>query len=474
MAATVRYPRGGEVARRKSCSFSVKLRKNKLGEDVLLRFLSNGLIDVGGDDAKLERLRTAASDLAEALTKTPAKAASYALVAFDPQAPASDPVVRDAVEALKNRWATYVNTFSGTPVAVVRAMLLDALAQAAASDDRIGVAFVTSARNALPFMQVGDEKVIWADVVGTIEGKVDARAEGEWATPASINVPPISFETPNASTAELTVAKTNRETLTTKIQAAAGPQAGNTPTGGNPNWPQSSPQAWVAEFATRMANAVADSIDGVAAKTRVSGIDVSEPLKQLAAAVSAHVEDTLTAVSGATAGLQRRTSLLWWKEALYSPSARTSYRELAPESAAALMALDLHQQVPTFSPASVAAFLHEAVSALPSNRPARSYSIGDLTTEARRSAEVAPLRAAAAMLVPPAQGRGPLLALIGHPDAPASLSNAEFRNLIGVPAATPLSLPAWATWLFRELQAARAVTESGAQAKRPVRKPEPR
>ena len=47
-----------------------------MSEDVLLRFLSNGLIDVGGDDAKLDRLRATASDLAGELKAMPAKATS--------------------------------------------------------------------------------------------------------------------------------------------------------------------------------------------------------------------------------------------------------------------------------------------------------------------------------------------------------------------------------------------------------------
>jgi GTPase-associated system helical domain len=439
-----------------------------VSEDVLLRFLSNGLIDVGGDDAKLEKLQSTASDLAEALRKAPKKAASFSLIAFDPNAPAGDQVVKEVLEALKNRWATYVNTFAGTPVLVVRAILLDALAQAAASDDRIGVAFVTSARNALPFMEVGDEKTIWADIVAQVENKIDARAEREWATPESIAVPRLSFETPAAAAPRVSSAKVDQERLVAQFQAAAGPQSANAATNGNPHWPTAN-GPWVAEFGTRMAQVVADIVDASAAKIAISGIDVSEPLNQLATAVTGYVEGTLTAFSGATAGLQRRTGLLWWKEALYSPSARVSYRDLAPEAAAALMALDLHNQIPTFSPASVAAFLHEAVVLLPLPGGAANCSIGDLATMARRSPELAPLRTAAAGLFSAPQGRGPLLALIGYPHTPASLSGNEFRDLIGIAADTPLTFPAWAIWLFRELQAARASAE-GAKAKRQPRK----
>ena len=81
-------------------------------EDVLLRFLGKRLINVGGDDAKLERLRQTAVDLSRVLRETPAKATPFALVAFDPHVPTTDPTIVQVEDALRNRWETYVNTFS--------------------------------------------------------------------------------------------------------------------------------------------------------------------------------------------------------------------------------------------------------------------------------------------------------------------------------------------------------------------------
>ncbi len=122
--------------------------------------------------------------------------------------------------------------------------------------------------------------------------------------------------------------------------------------------------------------------EAVRVATEGQQIDLSGPLKGLAQAVSVHVDATLKAVSGATAGLQRRTNLIWWKQTLYSPSARVSYRCMPTSTAAALMAFDLHRQVPTYSPASVAAFLQQAVSSLPSIDPGRGRPIRELLNEA--------------------------------------------------------------------------------------------
>lgn len=433
-----------------------------MATDILIRFLGAGLINVGGDDAKFDRLKETAADLGATLKKTPSMAAAFALIAFDPEAPADDPVIKKVVEALQKRWATYVNTFSGTPVAVIRAILLDALVHAADGDDTIGVAFVTSARNALPFMEAGNERAIWTDVVANIERRVDARAEAEWATPSSITVPAMSFEAPKAVSTGATFGSVDKEALTNQILAAAGPY---TATGANPHWPHSNPQNWAQEFSTRLAAAIANTVDALGKEANVEPIDLSGPLKGLAQAVTTHVEAALQAVTGGTAGLQRRTDLIWWKETLYSPSARVSYRGMPTSTAAALMAFDLHQQVPTFSPASVAAFLHEAVLTLPSLDPAEGRPIRSLLEEAMASPELTPLREAAAQLVQDLTGRGPVLALLGHGSGRSTLDDDGFRAHVGVPAATPLTVPGWATWLFRELQAARAAQE-GAEAKK--------
>ena len=154
-----------------------------MADDVLLKFLNKRLIDVGGDDEKLEHLRQAAADLASILEETPTKTCPFALVAFDPHVPTSDPTVIEVENALRKRWQTYVNTFADTPVAVFRAMLLDALISACGRNDSVAAAFVASARNVLPFMEVGDEQELWADVVVGIEEKVEERSEREWATP---------------------------------------------------------------------------------------------------------------------------------------------------------------------------------------------------------------------------------------------------------------------------------------------------
>lgn len=116
------------------------------------------------------------------------------MVAFDSTVPIADPVVVEVLNFLKDPWLTYVNTFSSTPVTVLRAIILDALAEAAREDERVAVAFSASARNVLPFMETGNELSIWIDVVNEIEATVDSRAKQEWATPSTIQIGPLQID----------------------------------------------------------------------------------------------------------------------------------------------------------------------------------------------------------------------------------------------------------------------------------------
>src|SRR5579884_1378575 len=441
---------------------STQILRGIVIERVLLKFLENGLVNVGGDDVKLEKLSATSSDLATFLKNAPEKTASFALIAFDPEAPVNDPVVADTLEALKKRWLTYGNTFPTAPIAVVRAMLLDAIVQAAEEDERVAVVFAACARNVLPYIEAGSERAIWADVVRENERRVDARAEAEWLTPSTVNVEKLKLSKPPAVKINTGKAKVDKELLLNKIFAASGPHKPDGTSSGpspNPYWPNAG-QQWSLQFAPKLTAALAETIDAVGAAGKVEALDFSAPLDHFSVEVSDYSAQLLKVFGAATAGLQRRTNLLWWKEALFSSSAQTSYRNLTPTVAAATMALDLYLQLPTLSPVSVAAFLQEAVRSLPQTSTSSSHTLHHLFAEARSHNELRELRRVAGAVVSAPEGRGFLLSLIAHTDAATEISNSKFRELVGVPADTSLNLPEWSTWLFRELQAARAAASA--------------
>ena len=421
-----------------------------MSETVLLRFLESGLVNVGGDDAKLEKLQATAAAVSAILKKTPSKVPSYALIAFDPDAPAADPVVVEVLASLKEQWPTYVNTFASAPISVLRAIILDALIEAAREDDRVAIAVAANARNVLPFMETGNEYAIWVEVVDDIESNVDGRAEEEWSTPSNIEIPQLQPE----AVAEIKIGNStvtvNRDGLKQNFRTAA--RANN-------QYPQNNPQGWANNFGDLFADALADVLDEISANAKVGAVNVSVPLQQLTSKVSNYVTEAMKAFSSATFGLQRRTNLIWWKQALYSPSKQRSYRAFPRTTAAALMALDLYQQIPMFSPASVSAFLEEAVHSLPATQGSEQRALIEILREASIDVSLDVLRVEAAKLFAIPSGRSPLLALVAHPEKMNGLKEAELRAITGVPLDVLISDAQWASWLFRDLQSGRATKE---------------
>ncbi|WP_401743728.1 GTPase-associated system all-helical protein GASH [Stenotrophomonas geniculata] len=422
-----------------------------MSEEILLNFLEAGVINVGSDDNKLEKLRETAKDLASVLKKAPSQTVRWTLIAVDPEASADDPVVAEAWTALKKNWTTVANTYQSTPVALLRAILLDALVRTASIDDTVAAAFANSARNMLPHMPLGAEAPVWQAAAEQIEDLVDTRAQAEWMTPEVIQVLPMQYRTPAKIEVTGGAYRVNREDLKSDILLASGPHSNENQ---NPYWPHNNPSEWSKEFSQRIAVAIADAVDSAGKASQVKPVDLSPALNDLASTVENHVSEALKAFSGATTGLERRTSLLWWKEALYSSSTRKSYRAMKPFTAASMMAFDLFNQVPTFSPASVSAFLNEAILFLPSTSsdvqdlPAIVESLlqDELTTSLRESAQ---------KLEPSAEGRGPLLALIGNLSHEA-LGSFPFRKATGFDTQIRMRPDEWGAHLFRELQAARA------------------
>ena len=251
-----------------------------MNDDVLLNFLSKGLINVGGDDDKLEHLRQTAVDLAGVLEEAPAKACPFALVAFDPKIPTTDSTVIEVEDALRKRWQTYVNTFSDTPVTVFRAMLLDALTSACGQNDTVAAAFVASARNVLPFIEVGDEQ----DTLGTHrrrhrgecrgtlrEGVGDAGLDlrtGHQAQASSNGQNPYCIEEGEHNQSQPEIHGCGG----TSLRFARRKEQMETQ--GNPHWPQGNPHEWNYEFGRRTAQTVGDAITRAVEGLSVEGVDL--------------------------------------------------------------------------------------------------------------------------------------------------------------------------------------------------------
>lgn len=114
----------------------------------------------------------------------------------------------------------------------------------------------------------------------------------------------------------------------------------------------------------------------------------------------------------------------------------------------------------------MSAFLREAIRCLPAEKGDQGNGerdVASLVRDARTTAFMVPFRALAAHYTPAPVGRGLLLSLIGHPQDSGVVEATTLRALAGVDASTKMTPSDWGTYLFRELQTARATGDSPAK-----------
>ena len=406
--------------------------------DILHRFLDNRLFDIGPEDERLTRLRTAAKTVAASIAGNPARVPSVAMVAFDPKVPADDPVMNDVATAVSESWTTYTSVFADRPVVVFRAVLLEALRQSQEESTEIAGAVGLTARNMLPLLDLGLEKSVWADLTARSEELMAVKAAENWAV--DIAQAPEAKAIPSPAK----LGKLDRKVLLAKVEAAVGPtnEKGEPLTNPNAHWPNQG-QPWSHLFAPRLATAIADSIDGIAET-------VASARSQTDAAMLRAMQEFVTSVVPdflrVGRAMERRLDLLWWRQSMYSNAAGRSYRSMKPEAAAVQMAVDLFASTPPLGPRSVEFFLREAVAEAIADGKGQvgSMTFRQVATSKAIKSEVAVGSPANSFAAGP--GRRPLTSLLFG-------AGGETEEALGVPSAHKIRLDELAVWVLREMQA---------------------
>ena len=337
-----------------------------MSDRLLGQFLEKGLLDLKGNDEWYEHLISVAESLSTYLRANPEKIVPFTYAALLPDVGDQDPAIEKTRDFLKAEWKTYASVSMASPKAMLRAIILDALLTNAEVDDAIESALALLLASALPHLSVGKEKEVWKTALDDLLRAVERQAEVAWSVPSRINVsafpkievPPSRFSAKGREVDE--------EALERGMFAAAGPNdSQGQATDGNPYWPNQG-DPWSYEFAPRAASAISEAISAATAG-RTGSVKNDALVEALTAAIVEHLESVVSQMVSATHGVEMRSRLLWWKEALVSPSARVSYRDIDRKAAPGLMAYDYQAVLPSRAPASVSAFLLETVRALQPN-----------------------------------------------------------------------------------------------------------
>lgn len=380
---------------------------------ILQTYLRHNLLDLEGDDGRLEKLNSAATEFADRLARAPADALPVFLAVLRPDGEVGASL-NEVAGAIENNWNTYHGAFrDGKALTLYKAVALQAIVEAIALQPVLGTAISLLMRNFGPGLEIGKNKDVFDILVSAADAAFAAEVAESQPIAQSINVPKV-----------VKAGKFDRPTLQKRIEAAVGPQnrAGQQCENPNPHWPNSG-NPWSYDFADRMTSILGDYVDTVWTKAFENDAKYVDAINQLKVAASQNITRNELA-----------TSLLWWRQALYSETATKPYRELSVSDAVVHAVVDLSALIPAAYDRALESFLTEAVLHL---MPSAKDVAG------RELLKVLP--PAAAELSESGGPSGLLLSAIVQNDVEARVVQ------------TALPAHKWAVWLLRELKAMEAL-----------------
>lgn len=330
-------------------------------------FIKAGLIKIGGDDDIYDKLITSSKELAKELLVEKIKIINYALVSLDKNIAENEPVLKEVEECISKTWKMIRSQFGEMPIAIYRAVILQALENLAEEEAEIASIIWMTCSNTYQYLEFSStEQDLIKNHLNAMGNISEDEALKEWTIDREIK----NIRIPNF---KIEVKKTKKvvdqKQLTEYFIAASGPQgedgvARNDP---NANWTNGN-QSWSYQFAPRAAKGVTIEVNK-ALELQNNDIhqffssfekQATSYFTKLKRDVSSALKDTIQS----SLAIERRSQLLWWKESLYSKSQKKSYSDLTEFQCSIAMPFDLFDLLPAKCPVSVDYILKETFNSI--------------------------------------------------------------------------------------------------------------
>jgi flagellar biosynthesis/type III secretory pathway protein FliH len=412
--------------------------------DHLQELLILSKVDIDDSEERFGHLNKAASDIADYLRANPNETIAHVLVALNPETPEDDPVFDHAEQAVTEQWKLLRKRYQDRPRELLRPVVLAAIDRA--SSDNIGV-FTAAALTASSILyHVGTHRDD-GTVTRIVEGwaaAVEETAVKSWQTRLLLPEPPKPEAAP---TTGLQVSQFSAEGFLPSIDMPAAPNFQSFP-------------GWATAFSPKISVALAATANSVTAEIAKAYTRAVEQQFQAVANAMTKYAEFAQNVAKATEEGQRaallRLDLLWWKEALYSPSAKKSYRAIPAPGVALLMAEDILARIRIPAPQSVVAYLREAIAAVQNDARSAKSSLADWLQRLHPGTPVS------AIVAPPEARKGRVsLGYVLRKALHAKVSVEELRISTGLDPTLEISLADLGAWYFCDRQAEQAVAEDG-------------
>lgn len=426
-----------------------------MANNLLQTYLNKQFIRTS-DEGNISHLKKAVTEVSKRLSKNKNKVILYTLVAINPLISENDPVVLEVERIIISKWSAFKNGVTQTqekPTTYIRAVILGALEILAKKEEYAALIWHTS-RDVISYYNTSKESEFLGDFLIKLGNDVEERSLLYWSINNLVELD--DSESPNISLKAVKSSAVNEKNLEIHLLDAAQftqwkQYSDNV--GSNPS--QLNNQLWAPHFASKAAKGLAQEFNSAFSSQ-------SKSLSSTATQLQAELKNSTTQIhrflnqisetlkQGAIA-TNKRSELLWWKQALYSPILNTTYRILEPVNSAMVMAIDLAEMVAPIYPHSVDFLLKETLKDVHGDQVDKVKPLADWIDQASNMTEEEKLLLNS--LISNLEGQKPLgVALANY------LNNESGQDIFsetGIYKNTEISLADLSVWLFHDLQASK-------------------
>lgn len=322
---------------------------------ILQSLLDAQVFTLPDNDDRLVQLETSATQLAKKLQENISDIPFYTLVALDPKIAGTEPIVVEVEDVIKENWATLRSNRPESPVSIIRSVILSALYKIGIKDTNCAQIIYLTATNFYPYASLNNEKEVVDKIILSIGEVAEKNATNEWALGdkmPELKLPTLKLITPKVS--EVSVTKTS-------IEKSFEISPINTTHYNGANYTETN--AAFTKLKTEVPSAITNTVN-TAFKNLANGMDFKDfntSISKFFSDFKKLLDRELNVMFIAMQAVERRSRLLWWKEALYSQHLKKSYQEVAKELRPIVMAFDLYNQLPNITPVSVDYLLHDTL-----------------------------------------------------------------------------------------------------------------
>jgi hypothetical protein len=358
-------------------------------ETILQDFLDNRFIKTDDTD-NIKKLKLAATEIEKQLRKKKQMVIPYALVAFDPTVAHDDSIIEDVEKVIIKKWPAFRNSVvntKDTPVSYVQAVILQALDSLSKDLCFAGIVWYT-VNNVLSYYKLANQQNVLSTFLLNIGDFIEVESQRDWSISHDNEIAdfsPNEFSLPSINASKVDESKLNEHFVAASLYLGQGRG------GENPHYASHNGYQWPEFFSRRAAQGLSEEINKTLSSQSKSLSSLSTTIKQSLddyfLALKPYLETVSISIQQSSLSLNLRSSIMWWKQALYSKKLNTSYRALSPVITAVTMATDLAENVPANCPCSVSFLLQEALRDVVKDEVEAEITISDLLESMVKNAD---------------------------------------------------------------------------------------